>query len=790
MINYTSNLGRILDINLIIMIAALITSIYIGFFEKIKNIKYINILYFVEVLIYIYIISNNYKFSKIEMYILSLYTFIKSIYFYAVRHKLKLKNIQIIALITLNTASLIYLGFNLNVYFALNILLNIFICKFFIIDNMKLKKSKFDENRKKIDKVNENINTLNSNVKNETIIQCEYKDDILKIEENINKSIEESDMPIVMLNEKNNIIYCNQNSWRNINLNKVNILHYLSTNFKNGKECIKMINKIDINSYKSINLYDNEEKVYRFICTKEIRENKEIKICIFNDITQSTVIQKQLNDSEEKYRKLMDVLTDGVIIHDMEAVKYINDSVFEIFKIDKSEKEVSLERIKGKIQKDERKLLNESLEEVRKGKVNKIINKFKTIDETYIEVITTKIETGECDILLSIIVDITEMEEALKQLEANQKTYRALAQNLPDGIVVIDKKSKEYIYQNKSMIKILKKVKIDSINKFINDYISSACYGETKKYEIDKSKSCFVSITIIDRKEEQQLLAIVRLIENEERVLEAIKELDLVNVQHHVKNEFLINTSKLLKDPINNIANMNKILENNKSKFNSKHIENYTKLVKRNCYRLQRLINNMNEVVDVENGVCCVEFVYCDIVKLTNNIVDCVNEYLHDKGVYIKFKSDIDSSILKIDLDKVQRIVLNLISNAIKFSEIGSLIEVYMYKENDFINIGIKDYGVGIPKDRLKFIFTKFGQVDKTLSRNTEGCGVGLALVKAFLDLQDGNIKVNSEEGKGSEFIISLKEYENIDDKHLVNINDLRTSIFEKMYIEFADIYF
>ncbi|MCG4734986.1 hypothetical protein L0M92_15380, partial [Casaltella massiliensis] len=75
----------------------------------------------------------------------------------------------------------------------------------------------------------------------------------------------------------------------------------------------------------------------------------------------------------------------------------------------------------------------------------------------------------------------------------------------------------------------------------------------------------FASITIIDRKEEQQLLAIVRLLENEERVLEAIKELDLVNAQHHVKNEFLINTSKLLKDPINNVANMNKILEQNKS---------------------------------------------------------------------------------------------------------------------------------------------------------------------------------------------------------------------------------
>ena len=156
--------------------------------------------------------------------------------------------------------------------------MNLLICKFFILDNMKIKKEKLDENIQKLKKLNENISVLNLNIKNEAVKQFEYKEDTLKIEKNINKSIEESDMPIVMLNEKNNMIYCNQNSWRNINLNKVNILNYLCTNFKNGQECIDMINKVGINSFESINLYDKEEKVYRFICTKEIRENKEIKI--------------------------------------------------------------------------------------------------------------------------------------------------------------------------------------------------------------------------------------------------------------------------------------------------------------------------------------------------------------------------------------------------------------------------------------------------------------------------------------------------------------------------------
>ena len=90
----------------------------------------------------------------------------------------------------------------------------------------------------------------------------------------------------------------------------------------------------------------------------------------------------------------------------------------------------------------------------------------------------------------------------------------------------------------------------------------------------------------------------------------------------------------------------------------------------------------------------------------------------------------------------------------------------------------------------MSFIFTKFGQVDKTLSRNTEGSGVGLSLVKAFVNLHGGNINVESEEGKGSKFTISLKEVLNISDENLIEVNNYNLPMWEKMHIEFADIYF
>lgn len=792
MIDYTSNTEIILGINLIIMTGILINSIYIGFFEKFKNMKYISFIYFLEVLLYVGLVLIKDNFITIYTYIMIMYTLGKTIYFYILKSNLKLKNWRFSSIAFLNIVNLFLIIFNINIYFFINIILNLLICKVTVIDKIKSKWSNLEHKIKKITKINESVNAINSRIGKEKIIQNEYKENILKVEADIRGAIEESDMPVIMLNENNDVIYCNQYFWKNknINLNKIKILQYLNENFKNGDECINIIKNTEINEYSSINLFSKEEKVYRFICTKELKEEKEIKICIFNDITQSTVIQKQIKDSEDKYRKLMDLLIDGVIIHDINSIEYINDSAINIFDIGASSENISINDIKNKIDKQHIKKFNESLSLVMKGKMKKIVNKFKTSKGTYIEIITTKIETSDAQVLLSIIVDINETELALKQLEANKKTYQALAQNLPDGIVVIDKVNKEYVYQNRSMIRILKQVKVDSINKFINDYIVNNYYGETKRYEFNKDKNSYLGITIIDMKEENQLLAIIRLLENEERVLEAIKELDLVNAQHHVKNEFLINTSKCLKNPIENISRINASLELNKSKYNSKHIDKYTNLVRRNCYRLQRLINNMNEVADVENGVYSTNFVYCNIVMFTKNIVESINHHLHDKDVDIKFKTDLDFSILKIDMDKMERIILNLISNAIKFSEIGSPIEVWIKRNKEYINIIVKDNGVGIPKDRLSFIFTKFGQVDKTLSRNTEGSGVGLTLVKEFTKLHGGTINVESKEGKGSKFIISLKECIEVGDKTLVEVNRHNTHINEKINVEFADIYF
>ena len=789
MIILSENMGLFFIANLIIIVSNMINSIYKIFFEKSRDIKYVIFLYLVEFTLFLSIFNKSNDIINIYKYTIYIYAIFKLFYIHKNRSKLKLKNLNYIILESINIFSFICAIFNISMYLILNIVGNLLIIKFTIIDDVKLKLSKLDYSIRKSKRLNENISKISNKIGKEQIRQSELEEDLINIQEQIKKAVNESEMPVMKIDESEKVIYCNKSSWIDINFNKANEIKFIEKRFTNGEECIKLIRNTKLDEYNSMNLYTKEDQVYRFICSCELSGNNIIKTLIFNDITQSTLIQNQLKESEEKYKKLMDLLIDGVIIHDLENIEYINDAALEILNIPKDIKDIRFINIKEKLNDKYLKEFNDSLNLILKGKVNKIINKFKTINNKYIEIITTKMEYNNSFMILSIIVDINETEIALRKLDGSKKTYQALVQNLPDGIIVMDKFKKNIIYQNKSMIRILKSIKIESINKFIDDYISKEFYGQVKKYEIDKAENSSLALTIIDMKEENQFLVLIRLLDNEERVLEAIKELDLVNNQHHVKNEFLINTSKCLKDPIENISKINDKLEKNKHKYNSNHINNYTKLVKRNCYRIQRLINNMKEIADTENGVSSENFVGYDIVKLTKNIVDIIEKNYSNKGINIKFKSNINSYNMIIDVDKMERAILNLISNSIKFSEMGSYIEVNITSENKEIKISVKDEGVGIPKDRMNFIFTKFGQIDRTLSRNTEGCGVGLALVKEIVNLHKGQIHVQSEEGVGSTFTIILQENIEFIDKETFEREDYK-SIEEKINVEFADIYF
>ena len=141
--------------------------------------------------------------------------------------------------------------------------------------------------------------------------------------------------------------------------------------------------------------------------------------------------------------------------------------------------------------------------------------------------------------------------------------------------------------------------------------------------------------------------------------------------------------------------------------------------------------------------------------------------------------------MMNIDCNKIERVLLNLLSNAIKFSKNEGIIRVNLIKMNDILRIVIEDNGIGIEDCNLHKIFDKFVQVDNTMARQNEGSGIGLSIVKSFVDLHNGKVIVESKINEGTKFIVDLPI--NIDDREYKEYNVC--DIVNKSKLELSDIY-
>jgi two-component system CheB/CheR fusion protein len=221
----------------------------------------------------------------------------------------------------------------------------------------------------------------------------------------------------------------------------------------------------------------------------------------------------------------------------------------------------------------------------------------------------------------------------------------------------------------------------------------------------------------------------------------------------------------------------------------SDKIKRYFGIMKQNCYRLLRLTNNLIDMTRLDMGFFEINLQNHNIIQVVEEIALSVATYIENKGISLVFDTDAEDKIIAVDAEKIERIVLNLLSNAVKFTKENGMIQVNICDKGESIEISVKDTGIGIPKEKLDIIFERFRQVNSSLSRDNEGIGIGLSLVKNLVELHGGNIKVTSELNKGSEFIIELPCKTmggEISNKPVAYTNQNRV---ERISIEFSDIY-
>jgi signal transduction histidine kinase len=277
-----------------------------------------------------------------------------------------------------------------------------------------------------------------------------------------------------------------------------------------------------------------------------------------------------------------------------------------------------------------------------------------------------------------------------------------------------------------------------------------------------------------------------------EKLVKALKESEDKVEYYKLKTEFLANISHEFKTPLNILMGAMQLIEmyslNGTIKDPDKKLETYMKTMKQNSLRLLKLINNIIEVTKIDASGVDIELHNYDIVAIVRNVVQSVAIYGNLKSINVNFYSEIEEKIIACDADKIERILLNLLSNALKFTNENGNIIVSVRNSNGKVFISVEDNGIGIPEDKKKIIFERFRQVDKTFTRNREGSGIGLSIVKALVEIHQGSIIVESQYNKGSRFIVELPEVILNEKSHENLYLKYENRIIERVKVELSDI--
>lgn len=435
----------------------------------------------------------------------------------------------------------------------------------------------------------------------------------------------------------------------------------------------------------------------------------------------------------------------------------------------------------------------------------------------YIERFFDELEILACSNALSI----ERKQKAEDTLKENEDSYRKLLEVMPDAVYVhCDGK---VAYTNKAGAKLMGYLNSkDIVGKSQYELLEVDDYDKTlikqqdditmrngklppveRKFfrRIDgKFLEVETTSTVISHEGQKAILNITRDISERKRIeflKQKVKQKTLLlnkTIEYNkLRTEFFANISHELRTPLNMILGSIQLV----SMMGDSHgltnsdikIKKYMAIIKQNCYRLLRLVDNLIDITKIDAGYLEISLKNDDIVKVVEDIVQSVAEYVESKGLELIFDTDIEEKYMAFDADKIERIMLNLISNAIKFTKLSGKVYVNIYDKQDSITITVRDTGIGVPLEKHKEIFERFIQVDKSLSRKREGSGIGLSLVKSLVEMHDGKVYLNKEITQGSEFVIDLP-VRILDEMKESNENlNVGENYIERIKVEFSDIY-
>lgn len=235
-------------------------------------------------------------------------------------------------------------------------------------------------------------------------------------------------------------------------------------------------------------------------------------------------------------------------------------------------------------------------------------------------------------------------------------------------------------------------------------------------------------------------------IDLEQKVTERTRKLVTANKKlkemDKLKSNFFANISHEIRTPLTLILSpIESLIQGDFGKnINKQFFIN----IQKNAVRLLKLINNLLDFSKIEAGKMVLKISRIDVVKFLNNYISTVQSTAESRNISIRFSNRVKEFFIHADIEKLDRIIMNLLSNALKFTEKGGAITITLSEENGFCSILVKDTGIGIPMDKQEIIFDRFAQADSSSTRKYEGTGLGLSLVKELVEMHSGSVEVKS----------------------------------------------
>ncbi|EMY5607215.1 PAS domain-containing protein [Listeria monocytogenes] len=360
------------------------------------------------------------------------------------------------------------------------------------------------------------------------------------------------------------------------------------------------------------------------------------------------------------------------------------------------------------------------------------------------------------DLSISVNTLAESLETQMFEIKQNEKRLNAIVQNLVSGVMLINV-DKQVIMTNRTMYQILGETEItgkpfyEVIKSFALSQLIEGTF-ETKTIQQKEIILYFPREMILDASvspilgENGEITGIILLLH------------DITQIRHleNVRSEFVTNVSHELKTPVTALKGFAETLLDG-AMYDEVLLKKFLTIIKEESDRLHRLIMDILALSRIEQNPVAENVELVDVDEVIEQSARTIFEMATEKNIRVTIPEKTSGSVMiETDRDKLQQIIINLLSNAINYTPVDGKVEVKLIEQEAEVIIEVTDNGIGIPAKDIDRVFERFYRVDKARSRHSGGTGLGLSIVKHLVENCGGRIEVESQEEVGSTFRVTL----------------------------------